>query len=681
MAAKKTAAKNAPAKKTVVKKAPAKKTAVKKAPAKQQARSSSSGGTREQPWMLKTPPGTSEFEAFRDDTLDPPALVVRVGKTELRYQLRCIDDLHALLVAHGDWMPQVMRKQAFALPQGAWAALMCTLMAVACGQPEVGRWGGEEQSLPGQGTVSAALTVMASYDWALRVPRCTGAASGCDSGGLLLKGRGSVGPEANAPNTLGGTCADGTAGAYHSDESVDRVKVYTTDGTALASGKQVTLEVDVWAWSGYASDALDLYSAADASSPTWNYLTTLVPTGPGAQTLRVNYTLPAGASTQAVRAAFRYSGSASTCTTGGYDDRDDLAFAVDVPQPQPSKVAAGYFHALRVNADGTVSAWGNNSQGQLGDGSTTQRHAPVQVVGLTNVESITAGDHHSLALKRDGTVWTWGANSSGQLGDGTTTQRTTPVQVVGLTQVVAISARNAHSLAVKQDGTVWAWGNNDNGQLGDGSTFSHATPWQVSGLSGVAIVAAGWWTSLAVKQDGTVWAWGNNDKGQLGNGTTTSSTTPVRVPGLSMAKDLVAGRMHVLALKQDGTVWAWGYNDKGQLGDGTPFTRLTPVQVSGLTGVTSLGANISNSIAARNDGTVWTWGDNFEGQLGNGTTTWRNTPGQVPGLSGATAVRSGSTHSVALKQDGSIWAWGDNAYGQLGDGTLTDRYSPVSVLP
>ena len=63
------------------------------------------GGTRENPWVLKTPSGGSEFVAFRDEELDPPALVVQVGKTELRYALRCTDDLHAMLREHGDWMP------------------------------------------------------------------------------------------------------------------------------------------------------------------------------------------------------------------------------------------------------------------------------------------------------------------------------------------------------------------------------------------------------------------------------------------------------------------------------------------------------------------------------------------------------------------------------------------------
>lgn len=123
-AAKKPTAKKTPVKKPAAKKAPAKKAAVKqpaakKTPAKKQAMGSSGPGTRERPWVLKTPPGTSEFEAFRDETLDPPALVVRVGKTELRYHLRCIDDLHGLLVAHGDWMPLGGADEQKPAPEGS----------------------------------------------------------------------------------------------------------------------------------------------------------------------------------------------------------------------------------------------------------------------------------------------------------------------------------------------------------------------------------------------------------------------------------------------------------------------------------------------------------------------------------------------------------------------------------
>jgi hypothetical protein len=174
--------------------------------------------------------------------------------------------------------------------------------------------------------VNNPVVVAAAYDPVLRAPRCSGAASGCDSG-ALVNGRDGKGPEPNQPNTINNSCADSTGGTYHFDESVDRIRVVTTDGSALAAGKTVRVETTVWAFSPPTGDRLDLYYAANAASPTWTFLTTLTPPGGGARTLTATYTLPAGA-LQAVRAQFRYQGFPSTCTVGAYNDRDDLVFAV-----------------------------------------------------------------------------------------------------------------------------------------------------------------------------------------------------------------------------------------------------------------------------------------------------------------------------------------------------------------
>jgi hypothetical protein len=165
----------------------------------------------------------------------------------------------------------------------------------------------------------------ATWDPTLKAPRC-GAGASCDSGNFLI-GRGVLGPESNTPNTIKAGCADGNSGSYHVDESLDRVKIATLDGTALAAGKAVRVNATVWAYSGYSADRLDLYYAASANTPTWTFLGTLIPTGSGVQTLSTTFTLPAGA-LQAVRGTFRYSGSAGSCTSGGYDDHDDLVFAV-----------------------------------------------------------------------------------------------------------------------------------------------------------------------------------------------------------------------------------------------------------------------------------------------------------------------------------------------------------------
>jgi hypothetical protein len=167
----------------------------------------------------------------------------------------------------------------------------------------------------------------AVFDTALQAPKCATVGRSCDSGPSLVLGRNGLGPEPNQPNTINDSCADGTSGTFHSDESNDRLKVSTTDGTSFAAGKTVRIDATVWAWTTPSSDKLDLYFAANAASPTWTFLTTLTPTVAGAQTLSATYTLPSGA-LQAVRAQFRFQGSASPCTSGGFNDRDDLVFAV-----------------------------------------------------------------------------------------------------------------------------------------------------------------------------------------------------------------------------------------------------------------------------------------------------------------------------------------------------------------
>ncbi|WP_224372650.1 Ig-like domain-containing protein [Hyalangium versicolor] len=185
----------------------------------------------------------------------------------------------------------------------------------------------------GNAATSSAVTVTvrnvvvgstAIYDSAYRTPRCASLGSSCDSG-TLLNGRAGLGPESNAPNTLGSSCADGYGGTYHVDESLDRLRISTLDGTSLAPGKTVRIEATVYAWSGF-SDMLDLYYAANANSPSWTFIGTLTAPAGGVQVLSTTYTLPVG-SIQAIRGNFRYSGSASPCSTGGFDDRDDLVFA------------------------------------------------------------------------------------------------------------------------------------------------------------------------------------------------------------------------------------------------------------------------------------------------------------------------------------------------------------------
>jgi IPT/TIG domain/Regulator of chromosome condensation (RCC1) repeat len=338
-------------------------------------------------------------------------------------------------------------------------------------------------------------------------------------------------------------------------------------------------------------------------------------------------------------------------------------------------------------APSSVLAWGDNSEGQLGDGTLTGPEEcavsfftseferapcskiPVPVSGLSGVTSIAAGgpgehsEHgHSLALLSNGTVVAWGSNASGELGDGAEGEpRDVPVPVSGLSGATAIATGETHSLALLSDGTVRAWGGNRDGQLGDGSQGGPSdVPVPVSGLSGVTGVAAGDRDSLALLGDGTVVAWGENQDGELGDGVEGEpSDVPVPVSGLSGVTAIAAGGRSNLALLGDGTVVAWG--------SGTDV----PVPVSGLSGVTAIAAGGDFSLALLSNGTVMAWGENFGGELGDGGSFNENAvvPVQVSGLTRVMAVAAGGEDGLALLSNGTVMAWGENSFGQLGDGT------------
>lgn len=348
--------------------------------------------------------------------------------------------------------------------------------------------------------------------------------------------------------------------------------------------------------------------------------------------------------------------------------------------------ASGTSHNLLLMFDRTVLAYGSNDNGQLGDGTTTDRDMPVGVSGLSNVIALAAGDAHTLALDAAGNVWVWGSNSSGQLGQGGNSGSTIPMEITGLAGIVQVSAGVDHSLALDQSGSVWAWGSNRVGQVGDGTQTSRSTPVKVSALANVQAVAAGNSYSLALKLDGTVWAWGTNYNGGLGSATSYLATTPLQVSGLSNVT-AIAANGHGLAVTQDGTVWSWGANDLGQLGLGTttPYgtpasnANYQPAQVAGLAGVKSVAATYSNSYAVKSDGTAMAWGDNWAGQLGDGTRTSRLAPVAVAGLNAVAELAAGGSHALARRTDGTVWGWGIDVAGELGLDRGTVRATPAAI--
>ncbi len=277
------------------------------------------------------------------------------------------------------------------------------------------------------------------------------------------------------------------------------------------------------------------------------------------------------------------------------------------------EIAAGGAHAIALLSDGRVATWGADGWGTLGNGTTAHgRRGTGNQPGLVPVfpdvqgaVAVAAGGADDAALLADGTVLAWGENRNGQLGDGTTEEKDVPTPVAGLTNVRAIalggeSSLGGHLLALRSDGTVWAAGGNGRGQLGDGTMISRSIAVRVAGLAGVTAISASSDHNLALLSDGSVWTWGGDTFGQLGVRATAVChrlnpcvLAPARtgVTGTAIA----AGRLYSLVLSH-GQVLAFGANKRLLLGQTGP-TRTRPAAVPGLSGVTAIAAGEFHSLA------------------------------------------------------------------------------------
>ncbi len=329
-------------------------------------------------------------------------------------------------------------------------------------------------------------------------------------------------------------------------------------------------------------------------------------------------------------------GSFGELGNGSFFSNSSDAVAVSGLNDAVSLGSGSLGHVCALRASGTVSCWGFNSNGQLGIGVLTDpQTSPVAVAGLTGVVQVAAGGAHTCALLADGTVSCWGYNGSGQLGNGTYSDSSTPVAVSGLGNVVMISAGYVHTCAVLVNGTVRCWGDNFYGELGDAKAeLSSPVPVAVLGINNIVAISAGGEYSCALSATGGANCWGRNDHGQLGDTTISDQSVPDVVSGLTNALGVAASRLgaHTCAVLAGGSASCWGADDSGQLGakDLAEYHSPTPVidyfaTINGLqfafplSQVIAISPGASHTCALLGNGELKCWGADDVGQIGNGT--------------------------------------------------------------
>ena len=353
------------------------------------------------------------------------------------------------------------------------------------------------------------------------------------------------------------------------------------------------------------------------------------------------------------------------------------------------EVALGFTHTCARKPDLTVKCWGDDNAGQTGTGGNHDGGVvPVPAaVAVPDAIRIASGKNHTCVVRKGGHVVCWGDNQDGQIGNGLTNARSlVPDDVKGITDAISLACGASFSCAVRGTGAVMCWGSGLAGQLGNGLRQIAPLAGPVSNVDRVVAISAGESHACAVREDGSVLCWGDGFAGQLGNGDQKDRLTPTPVPMLDNVMTVAAGARSTCVLKTSGAVQCWGENKLGQLGTGaasdTPI--LTPTPVNGVDAI-ALWAGADHACAVKRSGSVACWGAGAFGQIGDGVarldaSATTAAPAGVIGITSAVKVGTGGYHSCATTPN-TILCWGANDRGQLGTGAVgSTLLSPGSVM-
>ena len=296
-----------------------------------------------------------------------------------------------------------------------------------------------------------------------------------------------------------------------------------------------------------------------------------------------------------------------------------------MPKRYAGGIITATFKPLDPHGDNnSLYVWGGGNIGEMGLNDRTARSSPVQVdSGVTWSKIYGFGNHNQrLAIKQNGTMWAWGQNDDGQLGVNDVFKRSSPTQIGTLTTWATGAVGLNGPAAIKTDGSLWLWGKNSYGQLGINNVLARSSPVQVGNTPAQPTTT---WSEIysgstsydvfAKKTDNKVFVWGFNTGGTLGLNSSGAKSSPVQLGTLTNWSSFSAGAA-TLAVKTDGTLWSWGNNNAGQLGSNLTTYRSSPVQVDAGITWSVVSAGLDHSVAIKTDGSLWLWGNNDYGQLG-----------------------------------------------------------------
>ena len=351
------------------------------------------------------------------------------------------------------------------------------------------------------------------------------------------------------------------------------------------------------------------------------------------------------------------------------------------------QISAGDSFSLALNSNGELYSWGKNDLGQLGNNTNTTLQSIPTYNGSTSSEILAIASGHGFntyTLHSNGSLKGWGDNTDGQLLDGTSEDKYAPINLTAAgTDNIAIANGYGHVMVLKDNGSIYGWGDNTlGGQVGTGSGNSEPLPVALQGNDWIS-VTSGTFTTGAIKADGTLWMWGNNGDGEIGNGNMDDQETPIQI-GTDLWNMVAIGGSHTIAIKEDGTLWGWGRNYAGEAGAGeTTDEILVPTQIGTENDWVYVSAASMSSFAIKADGSLWGWGAASMGQLGLGMPipTKQVVPTQI-GNGNFIQAKLGNWSGVGLQANGTAQGWGNlnMVFGELGMGN-NDNYPTPTLIP